>query len=116
MGTVISALPCAIDLVLYQGDDFNLTLTVTDADGNPVDYTGYIAACQIRETPPALDVLAELVATITGNVIALHLPAAESALIAVARATWDVQVSSPGGVVTTLAAGRVAIAPEVTRP
>ena len=108
----VGTLPSPVDLSLYQGDDFYLDLTVTNSDGSPADLTGATPKAQIRTTAADATVLAEFVATITTNVIHLHLTAALTAPLS-GPAVWDCQITTPD--VVTLVAGTVTIRPEVTR-
>jgi hypothetical protein len=113
---VIGQPPANVDLLVYQGDDFFLDVTVVDvATGHPYPLDGYTAASQIRATPPSAEVLADLVPVIDGNVIHLHLVSGESARL-VTRCAWDVQITNPDGFITTLVYGLVSVTAEVTRP
>lgn len=107
----ITALPATVNLSLYQGDDFYLDLTVTNPDSSPADLTGATATATIKASPTAPDIMATFSATITANVVHLHLPATEAAKLA-AAAVWDCQIANP--LVTTLAAGKVTTTLQVT--
>jgi hypothetical protein len=113
--TNISALPVSVALSLYKGDDFTFTLTVTDSNFKPSDLTGATAEAQVRvkfgdPDPP----LASFEATITGNVIALHLSGIDSAALP-NTAVWDCQLTTADGTVTTLAGGSITMTGEVTK-
>jgi hypothetical protein len=115
MTRVVDATPCTVDLMVYAGDDLYLLVRVIDpTTGQPADLTGYTAASQIRVTPDASATLAEFAATIDADGVRLHLLAADAATLTGAS-VWDVQLTSPDGTITTVAAGRVLAAPEVTR-
>lgn len=113
--TVVGALPCRVDLLLYQGDDAYLDVVVTEPDGTASDLTGYTPAAQIRERPDSTDVLATWLASIDGNIIRLHLTHDQAANLATAGC-WDVQITDAAGAVTTLAYGQCHVTREVTRP
>lgn len=100
--------------MIYQGDDILLDVIVTDEAGAGMDLTGYTPKAQIRLTPPDATVLAEFVCTVEANVIHLVLAHTDSAAITTACA-WDVQITSAGGAVRTLAYGAVKPTLEVTR-
>jgi ribulose 1,5-bisphosphate synthetase/thiazole synthase len=114
----VGNLPAPVDLQLYQGDDFYLTVTVFDSStGGGVDLTGYTAQSQIRVTPPSTEVLAEfdvVVVAGTSGQITLHLDHVDSAVIDRAG-SWDLQMTDPAGVITTLCYGAVKLVQEVTR-
>jgi len=111
---VLGALPTNIDLVLYQGDDFRMNITLDDSV-NPIDLTGYVAKAEIRAAPGGDTVLASFDASVTGpTTVALHLTSAESAKLD-KNAAWDVQVTDPASAVATLAYGTVQLHKDVTR-
>lgn len=109
----IESLPAKQDIALYQGDDFYLDITVKNQDGTPANIAAATPKAQIRTVPEDPTILASFVATITTNVIHLHLLAAASALLIPGPAYWDIQIAMPD--VTTLMAGKVTIHAEVTR-
>lgn len=109
---VIDAEPEPVALRLYEGDDFDLHLAVTTRDGQPVDLTGATPRAEIRRSDDSL--LATFDATINGNVVELHLPGSATVGLP-SSAVWDCQVTYPGGAVSTIASGPVAIAAEVTQ-
>jgi phage tail sheath gpL-like len=101
-----------VDLAIYQGDDFTLTLTVTDPAGNPLDLSASTIAAQIRAAPGA-DVAATFTVSVATNVVTLTLPHAQTAALA-GSGVWDVQSTDPAGHVLTLAAGVVTVVADVT--
>lgn len=109
----VGRLPAAVNLTLYQGDDFFLHVIVDTSQG--VDLTSYLPKAQVRTAPGATSVLAEFEATILDQAtIALHLPGTESAKLQTSAA-WDVQVTDTTGIISTLAAGTVTIVKQVTQ-
>jgi hypothetical protein len=107
--------PQAVNLTIYQGDDFFLYLTVKDGAGNPVHMTGWTAAAQVRAasgSPVIATFTASIDATVN-NQVDLQLPHLQAMLLP-RKAVWDCQVTDLNGVVTTLVAGKVTTAPEVT--
>jgi hypothetical protein len=111
---VITALPAVVNLELYRGDDFTLRIDVTDADGAPLDLATAVATAQVRTEPDAGEVSGELVPSIDGSAVYLHLLSATSAALPL-RGVWDCQIVR-GGRTTTLAGGTVNLVPDVTRP
>lgn len=112
--TVVGTTPPRVDLTVYQGDDFYLTVTVTQTTP-PIDLTTYTPKAEIRAQPGAATVIATFVATIVDPLtVGLHLPHAQSALLA-GNASWDLQITDPAGVVTTVAYGSVSVTKDVTR-
>jgi len=109
----VGTLPLAVDLVLYRGDDFYLDVAVTDDAGQPFTLAGYTPAAQVRQTTDAAEIVATFVATVSTNVVHLHLTAAVA--VGLTDGVWDVQVTSAAGEVTTLAFGAVRVTHDVTR-
>lgn len=112
--TTVGSLPAQVDLLVYQGDDLLLSVTVDNPGEIPADLTGYTARAQIRPSAPSAVVLAEFTTAIAANVISLTLTAEVTSTLT-RNAAWDLQITSPGGVVTTLAYGVVKVTKEVTR-
>jgi hypothetical protein len=109
----VSALPQVVNLILVQGDDFYLDLVVTNADGSAADLSTATASAQIRKSATDPTIAAAFTASITTNVVHLHLPHAASAPLS-SSAVWDCQITTPD--ITTIAAGTVTVELEVTRP
>jgi len=112
--STVSGLPAVVNLLLYQGDDFLLDLTITNPDGSAFDLTGFTPTAQIKPQPGAT-----LMATFTAgvddtipNVIHLRLPHLEAENLVPGPAMWDCQIA--GDKVITLCHGVVTISPEVT--
>jgi hypothetical protein len=105
------------NIALYQGDDWAAQVTVLNADMTPADLTGYTAQAQIRagvaDQQPV--VAAQMSATVNPpNQVLLALTHAQTAPMS-GQYVWDLQVTSPGGIITTLLAGSVGVSQEVTR-
>jgi hypothetical protein len=111
----VVALPSTVNLELYQGDDFAVTLVVSNPDGTDADLTGCTAEAQIRATPADATVAATFTATVAGNLVQLGLAHTDTATLAGAT-VWDCQLVQAAGQITTLVAGTVTITSEVTRP
>jgi hypothetical protein len=115
MAITVGALPAGVDVALYAGDDFEMTVKVSDANGNPVILTGTTPKSEIRATQAATVVLATFtVTTVDPSTYKLTLTGAITAALP-ASAVWDLQVTDATSKVTTLAAGKVKVTAEVTR-
>ena len=112
------------DLCWYRGDTQTIVVTYTDSAGGPVDITGYTAKSQIRAKPGDTD--PALVEITEQDSITLDGPAGQLTLVfssqntgpdldAQRKASWDLQITSPGGVVTTLVYGNIEFITDVTR-
>jgi len=111
----VTVTPQEVDLNLYQGDDFYLDVQVTDLNSNPINVTGSAPLSQIRATPQSPATIASFTITIDGTttgLLHLHLAASDANNLP-PEAVWDLQLSSPS--VTTIAAGKVTVTPQVSQ-
>jgi hypothetical protein len=105
------------DLLIYQGTDYAATVHVEYIDGSPVDLTSWTAKAQIRRGPadcyPAIDY--EIGTTIQppDNVI-LTIPHDVTQELC-GRYSWDLDLISPLGMISTVLAGAAIVTAEVTR-
>lgn len=109
--------PCKADLEIYQGDDYICEVAVYTVDDAVADLTGYTARAEIRRKTADLDpeVVAELQTTIDpSGFIMLGLNHVTTATLT-GRYVWDLEVTAPDGLVSTILAGQAVIAAEVTR-
>jgi len=115
MAVTVGALPAEVDVALYAGDDFEMTVKVSNADGTPVDLTGTTAKSEIRANAAATVVLATFTVTaVDSSTFKLVLDGDVTAALP-ASAVWDLQVTDAASKVTTLAGGKVKVTAEVTR-
>lgn len=113
--TVVGQLPPQIDLIIYQGDDFVLDLTVTVPIQPPPDISNWTAKAEVRAKIADIDPIALFdCSVLAADKIRLHLSAVESAKL-VDKAVWDVQIEDGGGYVQTLAFGVIILTKQVTR-
>jgi hypothetical protein len=112
----LTALPAAVNLTIYRGDDFSFTLTVINRDGSPYDLSSSTVLAQIRTKADAADPAAEVFTTsISTNVITLTLPSAASAALAAGSYVWDCQLSdSIAPSVHTIAGGSLTLVADVS--
>jgi hypothetical protein len=114
----------SLPISLYQGDDWASLITVNNCDGSPFDLTNYTAQGQIRQGPADQNwwISATFTCAIvpvqsgqTPNQISISLTNAQTALLRNLNYVWDLQVTSPDGIITTVVGGTVSVTPEVTR-
>ena len=111
----LSVLPAQVNLAIYAGDDFQFTLTATNADGSLTDFTGATIKAQIRSKPDSPDPALETFATsVLQNVITLTLTGLQTQGL-VGVYVWDCQVIYATGKVHTLAAGLLSATADVSR-
>jgi hypothetical protein len=106
------------DLAIYQGDDWAATVAVNNCDGTTADLTGYTAQAQIRTgiADQTAAVAAQLLCAVAPpNEISISLTSAQTTLLTQPVYRWDLQITSPTGIITTILAGAVNMQFEVTR-
>lgn len=108
MATVTN-LPGTLNIQIYVGATFALTLTWLDGDGEPIDLTGYTAAMNVVN---GQDIVISL-STANGRIslgglagtMQLTIPASATAPLQPATCDYDLLLTSQAGVVTPLVAG-----------
>ena len=104
------------NLFVDQGATFATKLVLNDADGVPVDLTGYTASGQIRKhytSSNATNFTVSLTAS-TGSVV-LSLSANATANLISGRYVYDVEMVDTSGNVSRIIEGIVTVSPNVTR-
>ena len=108
--------PGVVPLDVYHGDSHHWQLRLWQDAGAtvPWDVTGATAKAEIRKEPGD-PVLATLTCVITPpNTVDVDLTAAVSSLLPAGSAAWDLQLTMPGGLVYTVAAGPVTVVGDIT--
>jgi hypothetical protein len=105
------------DLSIYQGDDYSGVVSVYNEDGSDADLSGYSAQSEIRTdvADKAPVVVAAMTTTVRApNFVDLSLSNAITETL-LGRYSWDLQLTSGAGKITTVLAGKVLVTQEVTR-
>ena len=105
------------DLLIFQGSDYSATVVVQNIDGTPADITGWSAKAQLRRGPAdaAPVVEHEISCTVQPpDVVLLNIPHADTTLLT-SRYAWDLDLTSPEGLIVTVLQGAAIIDAEVTR-
>lgn len=114
------------DFEIRQGGTFTRTITWTDnsTPGVPIDITGYTIRSQIRQTLTDTSFLLEMstgvdariaITDAVNGVFTITVSATDTAALDFGTAIYDLEMVSPGGVVTPLLEGVVTLVREVTR-
>lgn len=130
MGNCYPTLRLGIEL--NEGDDFNVTVTVKDTGGSPVDLTGYTFWGDMkRDTNPDTVVAAQFNFSILNQVdnkgqVLWNLTNVETSALEVSTSTglqkrrlttpyvFDVMMEDPTGIVTRLIEGIMYVSPNVS--
>ncbi len=105
------------NIFIDQGATFTTTVTVTDANGDAVNLSGYSVAAQIRKTYASSAISATFttsIAAATGQVT-LSLTDTETANLEAGRYVYDLNINSSGGQKTRVVEGQATVTPGVTR-
>lgn len=104
-----------------QGADWFFNVTYEQPAGTPVNITSYTAALQLRSLPETPTAVLSLTTgsgiTITGpsGLVAVHATAAQTGAIISGDYYYDLEITSPQGIVTRLVQGQALVNPQVTR-
>ncbi len=111
------------DITIEQGATFTLSLIWRDNLGAPINISGYTARMQVRHTHKSdvklLDFTTENGAITLGGAAGTIVVTGLATLtddVPARPAVYDLELVSPGGVVTRLLEGYATVTPEVTRP
>ncbi len=112
--------PATYNIVTYQGDDDSFVLTYT-IGGVIANLTGYSAQMDVRTRRNASTAIASFSSPSNGisidgpnGKITVSLPHAITGVLAPADYVYDLQITSPSGLVTTVVQGLFSIVQEVT--
>lgn len=116
MAAEVKALPGELDIAVYQGDSFTLSVQMQNSDETPQDLTGATFRSQLRSTHSADTVLAEFTVTVVdaaNGELTLTLTSAQTAVLPT-RCVYDLQQQRDADIQTILV-GAVIVKREVTR-
>jgi hypothetical protein len=105
--------PANLPLDLYRGDSGSMRVTLLDKAQQPIDLTGAVAKCEIRDRPAGAQVTALTCVITLPNIIDVTLSAADSQKLP-AKGVWDLQLTYASGEVKTPIGGQVQVTPDVT--
>lgn len=105
------------NLFVDAGASYSNIVSVTAANGQPLDLTGYTIASQMRksyQSSLAYNFTASVYDALTGK-IRLQLSSAQSEAIPAGRWLYDVEITSPSGNKTRVVEGIVTVNPQITQ-
>jgi hypothetical protein len=107
------------NLEIYQGDDYQGTVTVSDGVSPPDQViAGFTAQAQIRNGSADKNsaVVIQIVTSVSSPYVNLSIPRAQTVTLKKSPYAWDLQLTAADGSIQTILAGQVIVTPEVTRP
>jgi hypothetical protein len=109
------------NITVNQGENYDLTTTLTNTDGTPVNISGYALRGKVRYSYGSTGVLVDLdpaIVNATGGVINFTLTPTETAALPITVAVYDIERyisgQSPELTVSRVLQGTVTVTPEVT--
>ena len=107
------------DLVIDQGSDFAIDLTITEG-GSAKNLTGYAGRAQMRSTHASSSVSATFTCSIVGadsnGILKMELSSSTTTSLTAGRYVYDLEIhTGSDAIVKRLIQGNVTINPEVTR-
>ena len=110
--------PANYPLEIRIGDTEQLSLTLQNQDGSPINIAGRTYTSQVRTRPESTSVLASFNCAVVGDgstgQVVCTMSAETTSALSPGFGVFDLQESA-GGVVTTLLAGNATIVQDVTR-
>jgi hypothetical protein len=104
-----------VNIVIDQGTTFNTSFTFTDDVDNPIDFTSYTAASQMRKSYSSSTSQSFTVGLTSTGIITLGMSANTTSAITAGRYLYDLEVTDISGVKSRLVEGIVTVTPEITR-
>jgi len=104
------------NLIIDQGSDYTVTVSLTDANGNTMILTDYTGRAQMRKSPTASS-SKEFTVSVDEDAgyVTLSMTSEYTANIAAGRYMYDVEIVSSANVVTRVLQGIATVSPEITR-
>lgn len=105
------------NLVIDQGTDFSASIDLVDVDDEVYDLTNYTVSSQMRKNYASSSAAATFTTTHnnSGGRIGLSLDNANTSALDPGRYLYDVEITSPGGIVSRVVEGIVTVTPGMTR-
>ena len=105
------------NIFIDQGATFTTTVTVTDANGDAVNLSGYSVAAQIRKTflSSTATAFTASISNASSGEITISLTPTQTTALEAGRFVYDVLITASGGTKTRVVEGQVTVNPSVTR-
>ena len=104
-----------VNIVIDQGTTFNTSFTFTDDNDDPINFSTYTAASQMRKSYSSTTAHSFTVGLGESGTITLGMSANATSQISAGRYLYDIEVTDANGVRSRLVEGIVTVTPEVTR-
>ena len=105
------------NIFIDQGATFPTTVTVSDANGDAVNLSGYSVAAQIRKSflSSSATAFTASISNASAGEITISLTDSQTTSLESGRYVYDVLITASGGTKTRVVEGQVTVNPSVTR-
>ncbi len=104
-----------VNIVIDQGTTFSTSYTFTDDNDDPINFSTYTGASQMRKSYSSTTAHEFTVGLTSNGVITLGMSANTTSAITAGRYLYDLEVTDISGVRSRLVEGIVTVTPEITR-
>jgi hypothetical protein len=104
-----------VNIVIDQGTTFNTSYEFTDDIGDPIDFSAYTGAAQMRKSYASSTSHAFTVGLSNNGLVSLSMSSANTAVITAGRYVYDLEVTDQSSVTSRLVEGIATVTPQVTR-
>jgi hypothetical protein len=104
-----------VNIVIDQGTTFTTSFNFTNDNDDPIDFSTFTAASQMRKSYSSTTFHAFTVGLSSNGVITLGMSANTTSAITAGRYLYDLEVTDSTGVKSRLVEGIVTVTPEITR-
>ena len=105
------------NIFIDQGATFTTTVTVSDANGDAVNLSGYSVAAQIRKSflSSSATAFTASISNASAGEITISLTDSQTTSLEAGHYVYDVLITASGGTKTRVVEGQVTVNPSVTR-
>jgi hypothetical protein len=104
-----------VNIVIDQGTTFYTEFFFVDTNNDPIDFTTYTGASQMRKSVASSTAFNFTVGLGNNGVVSLSMNAATTSSITAGRYLYDLEVQDPSNIKSRLVEGIVKVTPEITR-
>ena len=104
------------NLLIDQGATYQTVVTITDANNNSIDLSGYTGNAVIKKAYSSLNVAQTFTVSVNGTLgqVSLSLTANQTSNIVAGRYVYDVKLIDGAGAISRVVEGIATINPKVT--
>jgi len=104
-----------VNIIIDQGTTFTTSFNFTNDNDDPIDFSTFTAASQMRKSYSSTTSHAFTVGLYSNGAITLGMNANTTSSITAGRYLYDLEVTDTSGIRSRLVEGIVTVTPEITR-